>query len=82
MSWMQAFAWLASRDMQPGPIREYTERAEFYYQQSIYQDSVDILKRSLQSKEAVSRLHTHESGPDAVQVSPGNGALHMCSNAV
>lgn len=50
---LQAFAWLASKDMDPGLLRRYTEQAEVFYQQSIYQDSSNQLKRALHEKQQV-----------------------------
>lgn len=51
---LQAFAWVISKDLDPGPIKSYTERAEFFYQQSIYQDSSSQLKRALNEKQQAS----------------------------
>ena len=37
--------------MRPGLLKQYTEQAEVFYQQSIYQDSVSQLKRALNDKQ-------------------------------
>lgn len=49
----QAFAWLASKDMTPGLLKRYTEQAELFYQESVYQDSSSQLKRALHEKQQV-----------------------------
>ena len=49
----QAFAWLASKDMTPGLLKRYTEKAEVFYQQSVYQDSSSQIKRALHEKQQV-----------------------------
>ena len=54
---MQAFAWLESHKMQSGPLRDYTEQAEYYYQKSLYQDSVQSLTRALHAKQQVSTTY-------------------------
>lgn len=39
--------------MTPGPLKRYTEQAEVFYQQSVYQDSSSQLKRALHDKQQV-----------------------------
>ncbi|KAL3151350.1 hypothetical protein ABBQ38_013183 [Trebouxia sp. C0009 RCD-2024] len=51
----EAFAWLASKDMNPGLLKRYTEQAERFYEQSIYQDSSNQLKRALHEKQQAAR---------------------------
>ena len=52
MLWsIQAFAWLKSDKMKPGFFKQYTEQAEVFYQQSLYQDSSNQLKRALHDKQ-------------------------------
>lgn len=47
---LQAFAWNESDKMQPGFFKSYTEQAEAFYQQSVYQDSINQLTRALSNK--------------------------------
>ena len=42
--------------MKPGRFKQYTEQAEVYYQQSIYQDSVSQLKQALIDKRQASAV--------------------------
>lgn len=51
----EAFTWILSSNMKPGRFKQYTEQAEVYYQQSIYQDSVSQLKQALIDKRQAGR---------------------------
>lgn len=51
----EAFAWIESDKMEPGLVKQYTEDAEKFYRQSIYQDSRQQLKRALHDKQQAAR---------------------------
>ncbi|DBB07237.1 hypothetical protein WJX77_002185 [Trebouxia sp. C0004] len=51
----EAFAWTQSDRMEPGFFKSYTEQAEAFYQQSVYQDSISQLTKALSDKQQAGR---------------------------
>lgn len=51
----EAFAWIQSDRMEPGFFKSYTEQAEAFYQQSVYQDSISQLTKALSDKQQAGR---------------------------